>query len=500
MSTHRERSTLSVGMKIFLGFLGVTFSFGLLPAFQIRQVSQTTKDLERIRVVYLRAGQEISRLSQYSIVFVGLVSNASSTGEQTVDQQARLFELLRTRIATAIGILQRAKSETIPGEQKFIESLVSQLERVSGLVQQVHQLQVVGEQPTDLAELQRKIDRELNFLHNRINRRIDQMVLLIRRNQHRYMSVAWGFMAAATLLAVIIGAWLYFILVRPIRRLTMAAQTIARGDTPPILRAETNDEIGLLAREFNRMARSLQDREARLIDAERLATIGRISAQVTHEIRNPLNALSLNTELLSEELAEKVPNDAGIRRLLLSMSSEIDRLSAVTESYLQYAKLPTPRREKLLLATAIEDLVAFIDPTVRQRGVQLITDIDPEAVIDGDAGQIRMAILNLLQNSIAALSQNGVLNLTVSHVDGGVRLTVADDGPGVPVELRGHLFEPFFTTKSDGTGLGLFTTRQIIEAHGGTIRLDETTQGTRFCIEFPVRVVETELRQVGAPA
>src|SRR5204863_2163841 len=128
----------------------------------------------------------------------------------------------------------------------------------------------------------------------------------------------------------------------PLRRLAASAKQIARGDYRQRVDVASGDEIGALAGEFNAMAAALEERELRLIRSERLAAVGKIAAQITHEVRNPLSSIGLNAELLEEELGA-LPGGAESRQIASAIVKEVDRLAAITEQYLRFARLPRPR-------------------------------------------------------------------------------------------------------------------------------------------------------------
>jgi nitrogen fixation/metabolism regulation signal transduction histidine kinase len=230
----------------------------------------------------------------------------------------------------------------------------------------------------------------------------------------------------------------------------------------------------------------------RLLQAERLAAIGRMAAHVTHEVRNPLSSMALNAEMLADEL--RAPDRAEAERLLRAIQREIDRLTGLTEEYLRVARLPRPRLEREDLGAIVLDAASFVSGEMRGAGVELITRIarDLPAVML-DESQLRQSLLNLLRNAResieGAAGPRRCITLDVSAYAGGVQVAVSDSGPGVSPHAREHLFELFFTTRARGTGLGLPLTREIVSAHGGTIEVGEAAEcdgaGARFVIWLP---------------
>lgn len=225
--------------------------------------------------------------------------------------------------------------------------------------------------------------------------------------------------------------------------------------------------------------------KARLLSSERLAAIGRMAAHVTHEVRNPLSSIALNVEMLGDELDA---SSAEARELITAVHREIDRLTAITEEYLRLARVPEPRLEPSDLGDLVDGLVRFVRAESERAGVRVVAEI-PEGLplVLYDESQLRQALLNLLRNAREAMPDGGDVKVTLRKDDGFVELRVADQGIGLAEELRTRIFDPFFSTKTQGTGLGLPLTQQIVSAHGGTIRCEANEgRGTVFVIRLPV--------------
>jgi signal transduction histidine kinase len=228
--------------------------------------------------------------------------------------------------------------------------------------------------------------------------------------------------------------------------------------------------------------------EERLARSERLALIGQMLAQITHEVRNPLNSLSLNAELLGDELQELDPKKKTEAWDILDLvAREIDRLTAVTGHYLQLARRPPAQRMETDVASVVEDVTRLLQPELDALGVTLTLDV-PEtitAVVDGS--QLKQALLNVTRNAVEA----GACNLSLA-VSASPDLTVVlvDDGPGMTPEEAERASDPFFSTKVAGTGLGLAITKQIIEDHHGWIEVDSSLgKGTRISLMIPMAEV-----------
>jgi len=298
--------------------------------------------------------------------------------------------------------------------------------------------------------------------------------------------------AVAGVLALLIMLWSAKSL-RPLVLLSRGVQEL-RGGAYPTVEVAGRNEFGMLADEFNQMVASLKDRDEALerahqatLDSEKLATIGRMTSQITHEVRNPLSSIGLNIELLKEELASLGEDAAEPLNSLGTIVTEIDRLTEITEEYLHFARPAEPQATPEDLNELIRQLIHFHGHELSQAGVVVSLDLAedlPEVLID--ERQIRQAILNLVQNAQEAMPDGGRLSVSTNNKNGTVFLEIEDDGVGLDADSSERIFEPFFTTKTRGTGLGLALTKQIITQHGGHIAALAVSAGTCFRIQLPL--------------
>ena len=225
--------------------------------------------------------------------------------------------------------------------------------------------------------------------------------------------------------------------------------------------------------------------------AERLAVIGAMSARLAHEIRNPLSSIILNIDLVGDEIGalardrEDEPKEA--RSLLRSIDSEVRRIQRVTEDYLQFARMPKPRRDRISLNDVIGQGLSFLETLFTAAHVEVHTELDQTLpLIYGDEGQLWQVILNLVRNSLDAMLGGGTLTVQTTRRGANLLLTIADTGKGMSEQEREQIFKPFFSTKPSGTGLGLPLVQQVIAEHGGAIRCESAPNaGTSFIIELP---------------
>ncbi len=234
----------------------------------------------------------------------------------------------------------------------------------------------------------------------------------------------------------------------------------------------------------------------RLLEAQaqmddRLAFVGALAAGLAHEIRNPLNVLSMNLQMLEEELADSPAGNDGDPRVFLSaLQGEIRRLSNLVNNFLTYARPHEPRFESKDLNAILSDLCAFLRPEFEKRRILLRQDLSPYMPpVDLDEGLIRQAVMNLLINATQVLPEGGQVALE-SRVgpQGEAIVSVEDNGPGIPAADRERIFDVFYSNRGGGTGLGLPIAARILQAHGGTITVEsEVGKGARFVLTLPRR-------------
>jgi signal transduction histidine kinase len=210
-----------------------------------------------------------------------------------------------------------------------------------------------------------------------------------------------------------------------------------------------------------------------------------MAAHVTHEIRNPLSSIALNLEMLEEQLPR---GDAEAHGLFRAIGKEVERLSALSQQYLAIARRKSASFEPEDVSSVVEEAAAFLRREIEQKGVKLALEIAPELPsVPCDEGQLRQALLNLIQNARDATPEGGTVRVRVERDGGGVAISVEDEGAGIAPAVREQLFEPFFTTKAGGTGLGLAITRNIAISHGGSIDCEPGPggRGARFVLRLP---------------
>jgi signal transduction histidine kinase len=234
----------------------------------------------------------------------------------------------------------------------------------------------------------------------------------------------------------------------------------------------------------------LQAAQEELVVAERMATVGRLSLKVAHEVRNPIAAIELNAELLGDIVSDRAEADmAEASTLVGAIRDQVNALDALTEEYLAFARFPRPHFDEDALNEMVAGLVEFVRPLATRQGIRVDVETDPAVPpMTIDRTLLRQAVLNLIKNGLEAMPQGGHLSVTTRHTGDAVEIAVRDTGPGIQPEVGKRLFEQFFTTKPQGTGLGLYICRQIVDEHGGELRWESRSgHGTTFTVHLPVK-------------
>jgi nitrogen fixation/metabolism regulation signal transduction histidine kinase len=239
------------------------------------------------------------------------------------------------------------------------------------------------------------------------------------------------------------------------------------------------------------------DLQERLRRAENMAAVGRMSAQVAHEVRNPLHSIGLEAEMAAE-MASKIGN-ISLKQSLQSILGSVDRLEKITDNYLKLSRLSTGEKKRVNLGEIIETVLATYAPVCEAQRVQVDWKREARADLNilGDADLLEQALGNLFRNSLQALESlpdQKRIEIFMGNTEGGrVWLRIQDNGPGIPAEVRAKLFVPFVTTKAQGTGLGLSFVKRVVEEHAGSLECLDTSAGACFEISLPSTYASIEM-------
>ncbi len=358
--------------------------------------------------------------------------------------------------------------------------------------------------------------------------RVDEEIAAITRRTAAFAGTT------IVLLALILAAIVRRSVVRPVRELVEGTRRVAQGDLLHRIPVRTIDEVGVLAASFNRMTealgkahaeldalvatleqrveertRELQEAQAQLVQTEKLASLGKLSASIAHEINNPLSGILTYAKLLSRKLRTGPPHAEGIQAALQQLAlveRETQRCVTIVRNLLDFARQREPSFQVVDVPTVINEALSLLENRLAIQNVRVTREFAPVPPVRADFGQLRQAFVNVLMNACEAMPEGGTLHVLTREVappdvgKGGLvsptgkpapptpfaEIVIADSGQGIPPEHLSKIFDPFFTTKDKGTGLGLSVVYGIVEKHGGKLAVEsQVGQGTTVTLRFP---------------
>ncbi len=335
----------------------------------------------------------------------------------------------------------------------------------------------------------RRLREQREALSRATRRAMDDHVETASSQAARAERVSWTGLGAAALLAGAVWIFIVGSITRSLRRLTAGTRRVAEGDFGYRLEPEGEDEFAELSRDFNEMN-------------ERLGELDQLKrdflSKISHDLKSPLASIQEVHNLLLEEVPGELSEDQ--RRLLELNRQSGERLSEMIRNLLEVSRFeagaPRLDREEVDLRELTARAADRFEPACRKQGVDLRRSLPAGAVeVTADPGRAREVLDNLLENALSFSSEGEAVDVEVAAADGGGEIRVSDRGPGVPDEKKEEIFDRFFQgddgaerTSGGGVGLGLTLCRQIVEAHGGEIGVeDRPGGGSTFRVRFPRR-------------
>jgi nitrogen fixation/metabolism regulation signal transduction histidine kinase len=308
----------------------------------------------------------------------------------------------------------------------------------------------------------------------------------------------------ATIMVFAVGIALTIFLARrytnPIQRLVGDFKRVSAGDLSVTIPVESHDEIGELAEGFNNMVEKLREREAlekRLYEAEHLSRVGQLASGIAHEIRNPLNYISLAIDHLKTEMLPSCgAKSAELSELTDKIKEEVRRANYMVLNFMNYGRPLKLRRTLVSYNEILAKVLPVLSDRLAEQDVRIEQEIDETLpLLWVDQELLRNCILNFINNASQAMNDGGAIHLGASLDGNGsmVRLTFTDQGSGIQQEDLAKIFQPYFTTKDVGIGLGLAITERIIKEHGGEILVESRPgAGTTFTVLLPLQQEQQE--------
>jgi signal transduction histidine kinase len=451
--------------RLFFAFAGLIALYGASSAFAIAGFSEIHDGLGGTRRLAegMRLSLELASAvrDQYAHqAHTIILGNASHLGFYTRAEE-RVLELTK-------DVRQHAQS---PEEQGWVD----EIEKASGALDKIFRQHIVPavlagdraemlEQHSLAQEQVSLIQEKTDLLARRFEESIGRVQTHVSAVERRAFYWMVLFLLGAPLLAVLVWRWVGRSVAGPVARLQAGAARLAGGDLDTRIEIDTPDEFGALARQFNAMTLALKENQARLVETEKLAGIGRLAAGVAHEINNPLGVILGYARLLRKRA------DASVTEDLQIIEEETLRCQEIVEGLLDLSRPFNISPEPVDLRELCDDVVSRLSESKQLEGVEV--KVDGAAAASGQPLRLRQVVFNLIKNAVEASGGSGrarVVQIKLGAAPGAVEVAVADSGPGIAPGASGRLFEPFFTTKPAGTGLGLAVSRAIARAHGGDI-------------------------------
>src|SRR4030043_1207926 len=292
-------------------------------------------------------------------------------------------------------------------------------------------------------------------------------------------------------LGIIIAVFLSWMYTRPLHNVVNAARSVAAGDLTLNLTTDRKDEIGELTHTFNYMVQQLREERAleeKLREAEHLSGIVQLAKSIAHEIRNPLNFISLSIDHLRKKYVQQGSEDKeAFESLITSIKHEIQRLNKLVGDFLDYGKPLRLSLQEVDMNGLIDELIALVWAKAEKDGIKIHHQYGelPKLYLDPDL--IKTCIFNVILNAFQAMPAGGDLTLSTKTSDSRAYIIIEDTGVGIAKENLPKLFDPFFSTKSTGLGLGLALTKRVVEEHGGKVDFNSIEgRGSKETISLPV--------------
>ena len=402
------------------------------------------------------------RLSQY-------LKSLNAKGVKEISIISNADEIIASTNPTKVGNPVGPKKKELIIKAELGESLSREEGKVYNVILPV----VAGEE-------------HYGYVHLKIN--TDDFSKVMRTNMIKRVVSTLMVFAVGIGIAMFLS-WRY---TKPIHNVVSAAKRIAAGDFNQTLITKRKDEIGELTQSFNFMSRKLHEQrqlEEKLREAEHLSGIGQLSRSIAHEIRNPLNFISLSVDHIKEKYYPCSNKDAErFGSLILNIKQEIQRLNKLVEDFLDYGRPMKLNLREVDINKLFEDIIEIIWAKADAEKINIIKDYNTLQMLNLDPDLIKTCIFNVILNAFQAMPDGGTLTIKTESAYGTLSILISDTGVGIPKDELSKVFDPFFTTKKNGLGLGLAMTKRVVEEHGGKVDLHSAVgKGSEVIITLPIQ-------------
>ncbi|BCB96208.1 hypothetical protein JZK55_11300 [Dissulfurispira thermophila] len=296
--------------------------------------------------------------------------------------------------------------------------------------------------------------------------------------------------AVVMFIGSVLSCFMSRLITKPLNRLVEFTHDLSKGDFGKSIEIRSKDEVGELSTTFNILSQELdayrkkmEESYKQMLRTEKLTALGRLSAGLAHEIRNPLTSIKVlfqtfrdNPSLTKEDM-----------EVVLSAAEQMDDLLT---RFLRFARSDEFSLSDVYINSIIKHIIKLTEFQIKERSIDLSIKLSKIPPIKADRAMLQQAILNLVLNAIEAMPDGGTLSISSKIENGNAAINIADTGKGIPEGIRDKIFDPFFTTKADGTGLGLSIVYNIVNLHNGDINFESNGEGTVFTLKVPIKTHE----------
>ena len=308
----------------------------------------------------------------------------------------------------------------------------------------------------------------------------------IAQTLERIRNVIIALTVSVTLIGAVLSSLFCKFLTKPLYTLVDFTRLLSKGEFGKRVSIKSKGELGDLAQTFNKLSDELKTYKEKMgasykqmLRTEKLTALGRLSAGLAHELRNPLTSLKVLFQTLSNN-PKMTKEDVNV------VLSEVNQMDVLLARFLSFARRDEFNFEDVDINAVINRVLDLTRFQVENQSIKLIRNLSELQDVKADRSMIEQVFMNLIMNAIESMPDGGVLTISSSLDNGFAIVQTQDSGNGIPDEIQERVFDPFFTTKNDGTGLGLSIVHNIINLHNGDISLTSNRDGTTLTLKFPV--------------
>ncbi|MDP2167419.1 MAG: ATP-binding protein [Thermodesulfovibrionales bacterium] len=434
------------------------------------------------KAIYSEFERHITELTKAIRLGMEEVTSGGTPDEKRLQNYLKKLNTKGVREISLISTSDRIVSSTNPGNVgKWITKQKKELIFKAELGEPV----TGREQDFDVIVPVMAGEKHLGYVHLSMN--TEDFSVFMQRGVIRRVIAASAVFGIGIILAVFLAGRY----TRPIEDVVRAAKSVAGGDLSQRLQTDRKDEIGELTGSFNYMVGKLREEQElreRLRKAEHFAGMGQFSSSIAHEIRNPLNFISLSIDHIRERYAPEALEDrTSFNSLILNIKKEIQRVSGFAEGFLDFSRPIGLNLRRTDMGGLIKGVIELVSAKAEKEGIKIERHYKALPELDADADLIKTCLYNIILNSFQAMPGGGSLRIGTEASGGMLSISVSDTGSGIPEDKAARVFEPFFTTKDKGLGLGLSLTKRVIEEHGGAVEFKSAEgKGSTVTITLPL--------------